>query len=1774
MSDALVQEIRVRTLGMPTVIKDLEKINTNLVKLNQTAAQANFGKALEPLTRSVGELNRTLVAQGRQTQTLYRGIEDQMRKLASETARAAKAQTDLSKKLADTGKAASQAGNNLNAMKTKVSDIGKNVRFNEYVKGMADFAAGVKLSDNRLKELLRTTQQIRELRRLMNEPGGEQAVAARWGTGFAGYLKGGWAGAHLAQTGALSQEVEQRTRMTSDLLRRQAAISNHLHSAWRGMAAAAGQIWLSWGNFLPMMATLAPTLAVIKSTSVNREFGWQMMQVGAAAEIGNQQVQELSRTLLEMGGGGFTQGPVQMADALRILAQAGLDTQQALAALPSVLNLAMVAGTSDADAATFAAGLRYPFGLFDQDSLQAGIDQTAKAAAVSQTSIEQMMQSMKQAAPAAAKFGLSVTDVSTALAALAQVNITGSAGGTAMKNLLTDLAGRTEKSRAALQALGISAYDAAGMVKPFSLIISELQEKFRTMTDRDKQRWMKAFLDERGMRAADVLLNLTTEQFRKLHAEIARGAENMGYTTIQAQRLGETAEGSFRKMKAAWETTFAVVGGESESPFKGLMEGLTHLANRPDVINGLTGISQAMLSVAKAGVTTLSVLSAAAPALHGAAAAATVLAAAYAGKLVLGSKLVASGLAAMTLAAKVATGQVTLLSVKATGLTAVMAALKASMLAHPVGWIVGAAAAATGLYVAFQSATGKVNEFGLAVRGIRKDLGAVSTELYDAFNKTGAGKTIDVALGIDTETGKHVDAAYQARLTGASQAAVLSLKHTAEAYRHNLSSIMSTTQSEIEKAHTHMKESIVATARHHIEQEILIRDRRNTLLTTQLQDLDKMLAGQQELSQQDRDLRMSFEREIYQNAIRLMDLRTQYAMEKLREIRAEAVATASLWDRVFNPNVRRDEGVEQRLRDYNRAREEGRNLTADQHRLLGESLRLQQEGKSQEEANRQAAMMVYGASMSASTLKDAGDYFKRGTAEFWQEQIKSDPNKVALMLKNYDEDYRRTRANLQNQVQAGNTGILSRVFGSNKSAVQAEIAQKQLNQLEANHRETLAIRDALSKQVTAHLKQETSHATRRAQVEVDTTTSPGDPPGRSRQSHVTPYSPIDSKLSLEAAEQARKQALEDVQRQNRLLGFALESSLKTYTSTLEPLVREQAAKKADEYRKQANDIRRKLANGLSASDTVKAQADLALLEQRIRDLSDVGGVDLGVAIQKTTTTLKDAAGALSAQATQNGEVFGRMFNGNFSVSSPFGPRTHPRTGQRHFHQGTDFRTPVGTPLLAPFSGTVVDNRYQARRGANGKLIGWGNLITIQDETGVQYQANHLRELSHLKVGQRVNQGDVIGYSGNSGGSTGPHLDAIVRDAAGKLLDVTQVLGKSLNQIAGSSSGAGVSSTEFTETQITAANTVRGAELSRMLAEAQNSADKEVATQANRLALATTVKEEEHRLQLQMEQLENLRSMGALETEQYVAVKMMLETERLKFEQQKQITIAKSQDVYTEQELQKYMELTTAELDRQLEKLQQQEELRQKSLSWRTGVQGSLSRITGEATNYAKFAGSQIDSVVGHLTTAFENLATTGKLNFRELTVSILNGLAKIYMQMAMMQLVSAVGGWFTGGSAAYGNFYSSGSPNFTTWMGSMGTSSGLTLTASRGAAFTGGGHLTAFASGGVVSSPTYFNYAGGRGLMGEQGAEAIVPLSRMANGNLGVSMQGLGGGTIVNAPITVNMVVNQDGSSETEVSSATANKIAERFRGMIDEGIVQALREDGLIDTAIRGRQS
>lgn len=106
------------------------------------------------------------------------------------------------------------------------------------------------------------------------------------------------------------------------------------------------------------------------------------------------------------------------------------------------------------------------------------------------------------------------------------------------------------------------------------------------------------------------------------------------------------------------------------------------------------------------------------------------------------------------------------------------------------------------------------------------------------------------------------------------------------------------------------------------------------------------------------------------------------------------------------------------------------------------------------------------------------------------------------------------------------------------------------------------------------------------------------------------------------------------------------------------------------------------------------------------------------------------------------------------ITSNFGERIHPVTGERKFHNGVDIGIPTGTPLYSAVDGTVVLAQYSETAG---------NYVRVQNSSGWAVVFMHMDSI-HVSVGDVLKKGDFVGYSGNTGRSTGPHLHLEVRDA--------------------------------------------------------------------------------------------------------------------------------------------------------------------------------------------------------------------------------------------------------------------------------------------------------------------------------------------------------------------------------------------------------------------------
>ncbi|HBM9212057.1 TPA: phage tail tape measure protein [Escherichia coli] len=171
--------------------------------------------------------------------------------------------------------------------------------------------------------------------------------------------------------------------------------------------------------------------------------------------------------------------------------------------------------------------------------------------------------------------------------------------------------------------------------------------------------------------------------------------------------------------------------------------------------------------------------------------------------------------------------------------------------------------------------------------------------------------------------------------------------------------------------------------------------------------------------------------------------------------------------------------------------------------------------------------------------------------------------------------------------------------------------------------------------------------------------------------------------------------------------------------------------------------------------------------------------------------------------------------------------------------------------------------------------------------------------------------------------------------------------------------------------------------------------------------------------------------------------------------------------------------------------------------WRNGTKRAFMNFTADADNAAGTAEQMFMSAFSSMGNGLATFVTTGKLNFKSFTSSVLSDMAKILAQATMMKAVKGIGSV-------------------------MGFDFGDVKTNAEGGVYQSA-DLSRY-SGTVVNRPTFFAFAKGAGVMGEAGPEAILPLRRGADGKLGVVAATCGSGVVMFAP-QYNIEINNDGQN-------------------------------------------
>jgi TP901 family phage tail tape measure protein len=355
------------------------------------------------------------------------------------------------------------------------------------------------------------------------------------------------------------------------------------HALARGLSGAFGSLWVTYGNPAGIAAGLAIGTSLLQVLKVGQEVERQLNFVYALSESGRAVNLDDFLKITDTS----VQPVTEAANALRLLAQNGLEVGQSLSVLPSILNLATVGEISVGQAAIATTGAISAFGLSISDA-ELVTDIFAKTAASSNTSVEALTESMKQASTVSTIFGVDIQTTSALLGSLAKINITGGAAGTALTNALTGIFTPTKEGAKALQALGVSATDTTGKFKNIIVVLEELKQKTSDLSDEDRNAKFSDFTTARGLKQ----LTNAIDNLDAIKKNIKGFDEVLGFSKGVVEKLEDSSVKAFDRVAATLKGEFTRAFFNAEAEVQNLGNSLTTLFKGDETntkINEITG---------------------------------------------------------------------------------------------------------------------------------------------------------------------------------------------------------------------------------------------------------------------------------------------------------------------------------------------------------------------------------------------------------------------------------------------------------------------------------------------------------------------------------------------------------------------------------------------------------------------------------------------------------------------------------------------------------------------------------------------------------------------------------------------------------------------------------------------------------------------------------------------------------------------------------------------------------------------------------------------------------------------------------------------------------------------------------------------------------------------------------------------------------------------------------------------------------------------------------
>lgn len=331
---------------------------------------------------------------------------------------------------------------------------------------------------------------------------------------------------------------------------------NNMQNKVSGMASAA-----LMGTSMQMAGAAGIGFGIYDAVKGYMDFEQEMSAVKAISGATEEEFQRLNDAAMKMGAETKFSAK-ESAQALEYMGMAGWKTDEMIAGLPGVMNLAAASGEDLGRVSDIVTDAMTSFKLSASDAAMFA-DVLAATATSSNTNVGKMGYTFQYVAPLAGALGYTIQDTALAIGAMADAGIKGEQAGTSLRALLTRMASPTKDSAAAMAKLGLSVTDSTGKMRPLRDILADIRAGFKKLTPAEQAQVAADLAGQEAMSGLLGIVNETDDKYDSL-------AESIDKSTGAAKKMADirmdNLAGDLEYLSGDWDAfTMSLMKGNASN---------------------------------------------------------------------------------------------------------------------------------------------------------------------------------------------------------------------------------------------------------------------------------------------------------------------------------------------------------------------------------------------------------------------------------------------------------------------------------------------------------------------------------------------------------------------------------------------------------------------------------------------------------------------------------------------------------------------------------------------------------------------------------------------------------------------------------------------------------------------------------------------------------------------------------------------------------------------------------------------------------------------------------------------------------------------------------------------------------------------------------------------------------------------------------------------------------------------------------------------------------